>query len=329
MKKILFTILCAGAVMSCAKEEVITANQEAITFENAFVNNATKAIDGFTVTKDNLATFNVWGTTQMPETGSAIVPIFAEVAVSGSGSAWSYDAGYTQYWIPGNTYVFAAAKNYDGFTIKNGVPSTFTVDAENQKDLLYATKSQVGQPTGSNTAVAFDFEHLLSKVYFTVQNTITTNVTGNVYAYRVTDIKITNAYQDGTYYVVADGTNAAKSWAVSTPDAVEFSKMTAGVDEAPIVVGKVSAADEATSYYARLVIPAAYTALNVTCKVETLLNGAVVDVQDYNKTVAHTFVKGNSYNFVLSKGLPGEKIEFTVNTVKDWTENTVSSYPSL
>lgn len=329
MKKILFAILCAGAVISCAKEEVITANQEAITFENAFVNNATKAIDGFTVTKDNLATFNVWGTTQMPETGSAIVPIFAEVAVSGSGSAWSYDAGYTQYWIPGNSYVFAAAKNYDGVSLKNGVPATFTVDAENQKDLLYATKSQVGQPTGTNTAVAFDFEHLLSKVYFTVQNTITTNVTGNVYAYRVTDIKITNAYQDGTYYVVADGTNAAKSWAVSTPAAVEFSNMSAGVDETPIVVGKVAATDEATSHYARLVIPAAYDALNVTCKVETLLNDAVVYVQDYNKTIAHTFVKGNSYNFVLSKGLPGDKIEFTVKSVKDWTENTVSTYPSL
>ena len=329
MKKIFFAILCSAAVISCAKEEVITADQEAITFENAFVNNATKAQDAFTVTKDNLATFNVWGTTQMPGAGSAIVPIFAEVAVSGSGSTWSYDAEYTQYWIPGNSYVFAAAKNYDGVSLQNGVPATFTVDAENQKDILYATKSQVGQPTGANAAVAFDFEHLLSKVYFTVQNTITTNVTGNVYAYRVTDIKITNAYQDGTYYVVEDGENDAESWAVSTPAAVEFSNMSAGVDVNPIVVGKVSAADEATSYYARLVIPATYTALNVTCKVETLLNGAVVDVQDYNKTVAHTFVKGNSYNFVLSKGLPGEKIEFTVNTVKDWTENTVSSYPSL
>ena len=99
MKKILFAIICAGAVISCAKEEVVTADYEAIFFENAFVDNATKALDNYTITKSDLGTFYVWGTTQRPGVDE-IVPIFVqeEVSSSDSGENWTYASGKTQYW---------------------------------------------------------------------------------------------------------------------------------------------------------------------------------------------------------------------------------------
>ena len=239
MKKILFTILCAGAVMSCAKEEVVTAEQEAITFENAFVDNATKALDGYTVTKSNLTTFNVWGTTQMPGTGSAIVPIFNEVAVSLDGTAWTYGAAYTQYWIPGNTYVFAAAKNYGSVGLVDGVPATFVYDAATQKDLIYdEADTRTGNPAGSNPAVEFTFEHLLSKAYFTVKNEMSADNAN--YSYRVSNIAINNAVKKATYKV------ATEKW----EDATEA--YTAG---APLAFGNVNGLADATDA-AAIKIPA-------------------------------------------------------------------------
>ena len=200
MKKILFSILCAAAVINCAKVEVVTAEQEAITFENAFVDNATKALDSYTVTKNNLVTFDVWGTTQRPGVED-IVPIFVKEAVSSAdnGATWTYDAANTQYWIPDNAYAFAAVKNYESVGLVNGVPATIVYDAAAQTDLLYDGVTATGAVAGNNENVSFTFEHLLSKAYFTVKNEMST--ANENYSYKVSNIAINNAVKKATYTI--------------------------------------------------------------------------------------------------------------------------------
>lgn len=318
MKKILFAILCAGAAMSCAKEEVVTAEQEAITFENAFVDNATKALDGYTVTKDNLATFNVWGTTQMPG-ATEIVPIFVEEAVSSTdnGATWTYAAASTQYWIPGNSYVFAAAKNYESVGLVAGVPATFVYDAAAQADLLYdATPTLTGAEAGSNDSVEFTFEHLLSKAYFTVHNDMST--ANPLYTYRISNIAINNAVKKATYYVGdQEWKDVVASYSSAEP--LRFGNVNGDEDADTEAAVKIPAHTHwYTSHHSRLLIPATYTDLNITCTIETLYDDAVIDVENYNRNIDFTFVKGHSYNFIFLLKEPGDEIHFDVVDVNGW-----------
>ena len=320
MKKILFTILCAGAVMSCAKDEVITAEQEAITFENAFVDNATKALDGYTVTKNNLETFDVWGTTQRPGVDE-IVPIFVKEAVSSTdnGTTWTYAASSTQYWIPGNAYVFAAAKNYESVGLVNGVPATIVYDATAQTDLLYDGATATGDVAGSNEYVSFTFEHLLSKAYFTVKNEMST--ANSNYSYRVSDIAINNAVKKATYTI------STETWADVTASYTAQAPLSFGnvngiataTTEAAVKIFANTANN--TSHYSRLLIPAEYkddNKLNITCTIETLYGDKVIDVENYSRDIAFTFVKGHAYNFIFTLENPGDEIKFDVAAVNEW-----------
>lgn len=312
MKKILFTILCAGAVISCAKDEVVTAEQEAITFENAFVDNATKALDGYTVNTGNLTSFNVWGTTQMPSS-SDIVPIFNEIAVSLDGTAWTYGAAHTQYWIPGNHYEFVAAKNYkaDSEVLDNGLPLTFDYEAASQADFIYAEADADGQDAGHNNKVAFTFDHLLSKAYFTVKNEMSGDNTN--YSYRVRNIALTNVAVKGTY-TVNGGT-----WATDGEYSLSFGNVNGVATETADAAVKIFAGTtNYTSHYSRLLIPATYTDLNITCTIETLYGDSVIDIENYSRDLAFTFVKGHAYNFIFTLQNPGDEIEFTVTAVNEW-----------
>ena len=320
MKKIFFAILCAGAVISCAKDEVITAEKEAITFENAFVDNATKALDSYTVNTDNLTTFNVWGTTQMPTAGSPIVPIFNEVAVSLNGTDWTYGSAFTQYWIPGNSYVFAAAKNYESVGLVDGVPATFVYDAAAQADLLYdAAPTITGAEAGSNSSVEFTFEHLLSKAYFTVKNQMSGDNTN--YSYRVSNIAINNAVKKATYKVATEKwEDATAFYTAGAPLAFGNVNGIATVDT-PEAVKIFAGTTNYTSHYSHLLIPAEYkdaNKLNITCTIETLYGDSVIDVENYNSDIAFTFEKGHAYNFILTLQNPGDVIKFHVVAVKDW-----------
>ena len=61
MKKVFIAILAVAAFAACNKAEVVeSAPAAAIAFENAFVDNTTKAATD--ITKDNLNDFGVYGT---------------------------------------------------------------------------------------------------------------------------------------------------------------------------------------------------------------------------------------------------------------------------
>ncbi len=312
MKKILFALCAVATFASCSKSEVLNLNQEAIDFGTAFVDNGTRATDEFTIETHELFDFKVWATTQRPEQGGVaqpITPILNEVVVCRPdlASNWVYPTAYTQYWIPGNTYQFAAAKNYGAVRLTDGVPAEFDYDAATQADLIYAADTRVGQEAGANAKVAFTFDHLLSKAYFTVDTNQMSGDNAN-YTYRVTNICINNAVKEATYNV------AAGTWAgnanYSTIDPLSFNNVN--------TAAKLAANGVYTSDYARLLVPATYADLNITCTIETLYGDAVIDVQNYNKSIAQQFVKGYVYNFMLALKDPGQPIEFTVTRVNEW-----------
>ena len=312
MKKILFALCAVATLASCSNEEIVNFDKEAIAFDGAFVDDGTRAQDDFTIATDSLKSFAVWATTQRPaQEGVAqpIVPILNEVTVCRPDlvSDWVYPTANTQYWIPGNTYQFVAAKNYKNVELANGVLSKFTYDVSSQRDFLYATDTRVGMPANQNDAVAFTFDHLLSKAYFTVKTEAMSGDNAN-YTYRITNVCITNAVKEATYTV--DGATWAGTANYTAQDPLEFND---------VKVGEKLAADGVyTSDYARLLIPASYTDLNITCTIETLYGELVIDVQNYSKSISQSFVKGYVYNFVLALKDPGDPIEFTVTRVNEW-----------
>lgn len=311
MKKILFALCAMATLASCSNDEVVNFDKEAIAFDGAFVDNGTRAADSFTIETNELFDFNVWATTKRPSS-TEIVPIMQEVIVCRPDlvSDWVYPTANTQYWIPGNTYQFVAAKNYGTVTLTNGVPSKFTYDATNQKDLLYAAHTRENVAASNNAAVAFTFDHLLTKAYFSVDTKQMSGANAN-YTYRITNVCITNAVKEATYDV------ASKTWGDVTANytAVEpltFNDVNAG--------GKLAADQTYTSDLARLLVPATYADLKITCTIETLYGESVIDVQKYDKSISQEFVKGYVYNFVMALKDPGQPIEFTVTKVNEWVK---------
>ena len=83
MKKLFLSVFAIAALASCMQDETLGAAQrENIVFENAFVDNATKAIDPSITTngKNAIDTFQVWGTTQGDHTNAAIVAGIVPIA---------------------------------------------------------------------------------------------------------------------------------------------------------------------------------------------------------------------------------------------------------
>ena len=314
MKKIFFAVVAVVAMASCSKDEVLELNREQIGFGDVFVDNATRAdySSGQALTK-----FNVYGIVK----GTAgTVNIFAGIPVEGTvGSnivegvetnVWSYDEQYAQYWIPGADYDFAAVVDADGVGTSTsaatiGMPTTLTSTADAngvRKDLLYA-EGHVGDATANQAPVNFTFNHLLSKVHFTVKS----NAQGGYY-HTVTGISVSN-FQSGTFTLdnaitpaVIDG----GTWAGSTPMNVPFAE----IAEVTNAAGK-SNAD-------MLLVPNT-DAFNVTFTVDLYKNGTKLGTETKTITVNNDLVKGHAYNFTIACSV-GNPIKFSVTSNPTWTD---------
>ena len=301
MKKILFVALAAVGMTACVQnEELAVSNSNAIKFDNVYVDNATKAaIDGsYTAAKGNLDHFNVWATIK---NGSGETNIFEGEAVTKNGGAWSYDASHTQYWIPGNDYKFVGVVDGTVEVTDDAckMPVTIATDLKEQKDVLYATHSRTYTASDIVSPVHFNFEHLLSKVKFTVKNVVSTSLSG--YTYTVESIQILNADEAGVYTIEngtweAEGTYAAQFGAVAT----------------------LAYGQQDESNYERLVLPQTKKSLEIKVNY-TLHKDAWYQEYEQNLTAVLDIVKGKAYNFILTLGNPGAPIEFTAD-VLDWEE---------
>lgn len=330
MKKVFIALMAVGVLASCSKDDVVDVNKEAIAFGDTFIENSTRAIDpSYSIDGEDLTSFQVWGSVQdvTDPTKSTYVSIFEGENVTGTvGTGNIWNCAKTQYWIKGATYNFAAVVGGTVATLGiDKLPATISYTADGTTDLLYAKSvERTGQLTG-NAPVAFTFDHLLSKVKFTVENT-STGVGGNTtgYSYQVSGLTIHNLATSGTVDVPKTA-GANYVWAVGNDMAnVDFGLAVTETANTPqteamdITDGKI-----AVSNYERLVIPNKYTELTVSFKLNTYYNNTLIFKDEtITKTAKNVnFVPGCSYNFVIELSV-GEPIEFSVTTDPTWTSGS-------
>lgn len=219
MRKLVFTITAVVAMVACSKNELLQSNTaQAIVFDNAIVESYTRASDNSNCTIDQ---FQVYGTIS---NANGTVNIFGGDVVergtdANNQAVWVTAENKIQYWIPGNTYNFAAvANNQENATEvvvdSYGMPSAIKVlDASQQKDILLATAEPVEFTSESIPgAVAFRFAHLMSKVKFAVRNATSAD---NGYTYEVKNIRIENATKSATYTIGSGWNEASDSYVLS------------------------------------------------------------------------------------------------------------------
>ena len=326
MKKIFVAMLALAAATACSNDELVSVNQEAIGFDNAFVNNSVRSVNDPSFKEGKMFTdFAVFGYVE-----NAVLLDGVRVAKDVTNddlkkSTWKYLG--TQYWIAGANYNFnAVAPMTNGGWTKTAADATSTTLSftnNGTTDLLYAYATAQGKVSG-NDLVGFTFRHVLSKVKFSFKNDYNaTNATIGV-----KNVQITDAYKTGTVTL-----SAATAW-----DA-QAGKLTLNFGNAAVTAVNAEEAFEYTktveSYNELLLIPGAgqtevkgkktYT---ITFTVDLLVSGTVV--KSYNHTINAEFAPeaGNSYNLTATINATNidplhqqEPIEFTVTEVKDWTEN--------
>lgn len=329
MKKIFLIGLTAAAMMaSCSNDETVEmAQQKAISFSNAFVNNGTRSVHDPSFNKDNLTDFAVYGFTQKGQ-------IFNGEKVSKGGAAWSYDN--VQYWVPGNTYTFGAiaphsAANVSDVKLPEGATKVemkvaFTNTDANQVDLLHAEPAQITGVTASYTEpVSMTFNHQLSKVKFSFENSV-----GVGYNVKVSNVKITDAFKEGTLTVAATG----NTWGGQTNKNLELNFGNVVADSSTTEASFIANAATLESYNEKLMIPMVSSATyTVTFTVELFKDN--VPLGTYNHTVQIKNVEfklGYCYDFkatlthenIVDPENPLKPIEFKVDGITDWNQTDVN-----
>ena len=310
MKKILISMLAVAALVSCSKEESILVDQgEAIAF-NSFVENSTRAAKdpSYGQNGEDLTAFNVWGTVNG---GNGLVSIFNGANVEGEVGSEIVDGKETkiwdcdvkQYWIKDAIYNFAALVNAtNDLTKVDGLPTEvkgFTADGET--DLLYARSAEniKGKASG-NGPVNFTFDHLLSKVKFTVVNN---SKAAKEYSFKVNGITITGNS-------IGDVVLATKAWSTLDTSSLSYSVTEISVDKDTADAGQECAKE-------LLLIPGTFSiAFNVD-----IYNGTTkLSSQAYPispATFSASLTAGNAYNFVINVAV-GEEITFSVTEEPAW-----------
>lgn len=333
MKKLFMIGLAATAMLaSCSNDETVEmAQQKAIGFSNAFVNNGTRSIVDPSFTTKTLEDFAVYGFTQAGQ-------IFKGDKVYKGGSAstgWSYDV--LQYWVPGNTYTFGAiaphsvATNVSDVALPENAKKVemtvaFTNTDADQVDLLHAEPAQIAGTEVTETyktPVSMTFRHQLSKVKFSFENAV-----GEGYNVKVSNIKIMDAYTNGTLTVAANG----NTWSAQANNTLglDFGNVVADdatADEAAVIANAATL----ESYNEKLMIPMDATATYTVTFTAELYQGDVL-LGSYNHEVKIENVEfklGYCYDFKASltheniTDKPLNPIEFDVTNVEDWNETDI------
>ena len=328
MKKIFLIGLTAAAMMaSCSNDETVEmAQQKAISFSNAFVNNGTRSIVDPSFTTENLTDFAVYGFTQKGQ-------IFNGEKVSKGGTAstgWSYDN--VQYWVPGNTYTFGAiaphsvAAKVSDVTLPESATKVemkvaFTNTDAKQVDLLHAAPPQITGVTASyTTPVSMTFNHQLSKVKFSFEN-----VVGVDYNVKVSNVKITDAYKEGTLTVAAAGNN----WSNQTDKTLELNFGNVVADSSSTEASFIANAATLESHNEKLMIPMGSSAIyTVTFTAELYKGNVLLGIYPHTVEIKNVeFKLGYCYNFKASlthKNITGpdelNEIKFNVTSVGNWNK---------
>lgn len=344
MKKSFFLLGVAVAAMtSCSNDKLLDQAepiQKAIGFDS-FVNKGTKATTPVTneVTANNLNRFYVYGY----HNGTPSV-VFNNVSVIKAGNDWTMEKTNEKNWET-KLYNFAAyadgpgEANYSSSSLKTSFANatlSFTDYSTtlNQNDLIAALYARDNSIVLNTTEVALDFEHLLSKVDFTFENT-----NDNDLLMVVENVKLTvKTVADCDYNATATVWKNFESETV-----YELHQPTNGTNDADLFGGD----NDLKSTAKKFIIEQGETS-NVSTEYFVIPNQSdatiTYDVTFYDKagnlvetkenqvlslfpTIDQTKISWTpSYIYKYNVQLPAspKKIEFTVNTVGEWEQSVVS-----
>ena len=326
MKKILATALAAMSLVACLQEEVVTVPQtDAITFEGAYVNVATRAAADPSTTTASIAGFDVWAF--MNEWDGTVL---TDEDITRTSSGWTY--ANTQYWTPNNKYYFAALAPMNSAnvtetlatsneTAKLGLGEIAFTNVDGSEDLLYAattvTAPDYDQLKLNNMPpVKFEFSHLLSKVKFTFTNGFKTD---NAYV-EIEDIKMT-APKSGTIDLAVANWWDNDDWTLGTESfELEFGN-----------VAKLAMGTDDECAQERLTIPAeAEQVYDITFTVKLYMgNQLALETVKTSTVTGVAFEMGKAYNLTAEinpDNLELPSIEFDV-IVKEWEEAGDVAHP--
>ena len=341
MKKLFVCALAVGMFTACSQEETLSTQAPMqISFDGAFVSNATRAAEDPSITTATIDGFDVWAF--MDETSGVV---FDGEDVTGSKEAgWTYKN--TQYWAPSHTYYFAALAPMNsvnvGYSSTNGGAGNLGLgnisfkNIDGTEDLIYAatTKTTPAEITSDPGKVSFEFKHLLSKVKFSFTNSFQND---NAFI-TVKNIKMTAPSEAQINLNQADWWSSnedGKGWALTQTEA-DVTLAFGDMEKA-----KVGEADKSESQYERLTFPAKSSRTYVvTFDVELYMGEVLAYTNTLETTISGAGLKmGYAYNFhaeinadnIVPGDGEGDKlfpIEFDVIEVKDWDkdEETNDSY---
>ena len=312
MKKLLILGVAVFGVAACVQENVVeTPLGDPIRFENAFINNATRAAADPSTTSSTLQGFDVWGFVKEYD-GT----VFVDQDITLNGNVWAYNG--TQYWVPDQPYYFAAlapmnSNNIEhtlatGDAAKLGLGTVTFTNTAGTEDLLYA--HYVVRTNGANepnSAIKFQFEHLLSKVKFTFKNGF---ITENA-SVQVRNITIKVPHKGSIDLAQSD---FSKAW---TPEA----------ETVPLSFGdveKLAFGKDAESAHERLTIPTSFSYVyDIAFDVDLYMGNQLVYTLPRTSTVTGIELEiGKAYNFsaeITPESLELDNITFDVITVENWT----------
>ena len=292
---------------SCSSDETVEqAKGSAIGF-SSFVDKSTRGASD-DVTLANLGSIEVYGWR-----GDTQIFNAQQVTVSADGEG-TYSP--LQYWEANYTYNFEAIAPKNGekgvtfAAAKTGGEITFVNNATT--DLLYAKAAETTTPasiTAQPEKVNFTFKHQLARVKFTFKNTFPANAAAKI---TVKDVKITNAYKNGTITPAA----ANAKWN-ATDNTLEVAFASDNVKNLAANTG-VGSTDH--MYLIPTGVASEYT---VTFTVTLDQNGVTTDY-DHTVTFSTTQEQGKSYNYIAEINNTNidpknelYPIEFKA-TVEDW-----------
>lgn len=348
MKKIFLAVVALAAMTACSNDEFVSVDRAPINFGEAFVDNATRAADltyGGGTTQ--LTEFSVYGTVKGKGVANP-VNIFSGNLVKGTvgyndddkdgvmtTNIWT--CSKTEYWVPGAAYKFVAVKDHYGVSApqtNNGMPTSIDYNTQvhptagRQMDLIYAA-TEVAEAAADQGPVNFTFEHLLSKVQFTVTSTATGS-----YSHSITGISVEN-FATGTYTIGGDANKDGKddgTWnrnSTTPSHSISFGNIEGVNAESKETVGDTTTLG-LTNATQMLLIPTTQ-AFDVTFTVEVWRkngenNKTLVSTETKTVTVTDKpLVKGNAYNFTIHCEL-NKPIQFSVTNNPTWdsTNGTVT-----
>ena len=321
MKKVIFALAAVVALAACSKEQTVVADRGAAIGFDTFIENSTRAIDPSYSANNLINEFYVWGTVKGNAMADAML-LYNGARVYDNDPTYgvAYGCDQSEYWLPSATYNFVALAGHDSVTPTTGMPATISYTADGTKDLIYTKEGEtvktnpqsVPDNVNTNKCVAFNFNHLLSKVHFKFSNDSgSTN-----YKFVVKDIKVSGQYTEGTYTIGAttpwaatDTVAAANAWSFGHAK----NDTTEGADFTDILSGT-----PVTSNYARLFIPGAQNlTISFTRELWKTDGTSAVSIDTITAPLTTTFAENGAY--VINVGLTvGAPISFTIDKLGAW-----------